>query len=127
MKLKQLLIMLVIGKFGFLNFANKEIICRVPRYIGFRAMQRQQTLLPSLLWIFLVSKLVYQTLILNAILTKMLFPLVKMIGMVWSQTSFILSSKYLDISSPTTGSEERMKLSCVLPASVIYIASIHTS
>ena len=83
MKLKQPLIMLVIGKFVFLNFANKEIMCWVPRHIGFRAMKRQP-LLPSLLWIFLVSRLVYQTLSLNTILTKMLFPLVKMIGMVWS-------------------------------------------
>ena len=56
------------------------------------AMKRQ-TLLPSLLWICLLSRLVYPTLTLNTILTNIFFPLGKMIGMMRSQTSFILSSQ----------------------------------
>ena len=49
------------------------------------------------------------------------FPLGKMIGMVQSQTSFILSSQSRKIGSPPTGGAGRMKLSCVVPASVIHI------
>ena len=42
-------------------------------------------------------------------------------------TSFILSSQSWEIGSPPTGGAGRMKLSCVVPASVILIWHIHTS
>ena len=45
----------------------------------------------------------------------------KMIGMVRSRTSFILSSRSWEIGSPPTGGAGRMKLACVLPASVIHM------
>ena len=54
-------------------------------------------------------------------LTNIFFPLGKMIGMVWSQTSFILSSQSWEIGSPPTGGAGRIKLSCVVPTSVIHI------
>ena len=47
----------------------------------------------------------------------------KMIGMVRLRTSFILSSQSWEIGSPPTGGAGRMKLSCVVPASVIHIWS----
>ena len=53
---------------------------------------KRQTLLPSLLWISLVSRLVYLMLILNTILTNIFLPLGKMIGMVRLRTSFILAT-----------------------------------
>ena len=49
------------------------------------------------------------------------FPLGKMIGTVRLRTSFILSSHSWEIGSPPTGGAGRMKLSCVVPASVIHI------
>ena len=49
------------------------------------------------------------------------------IWMVRSWTSFILSSQSWEIGSPPTGGAGRMKLSCVVPASVIHIWPIHTS
>ena len=45
--------------------------------------------------------------------------------MVWFRTSFILSSQSWGICSPTGGAR-RMKLSCVVPASVTYFCPIHT-
>ena len=50
-----------------------------------------------------------------------IFPLGKMIGMVWLRTSFILSSRSWDIGSLLTGSAGRMKLSCVMPALVTHL------
>ena len=44
-----------------------------------------------------------------------------MIGMVQLRTSFILLTQSWDIGSPPTGSAGRMKLSCVVPTSVIRI------
>ena len=55
----------------------------------------------------------------------LLFSLGMMIGMVRSRTSFILSSQSWEIDSPPTGGAGRMKLSCVVPASVIHIGPIH--
>ena len=89
-----------------------------PVMLALRAMKRQ-TLLPSLLWSCLVSRLVYLTLTLNTILTNILFPLGKMIGMVRWRISFILSSPSWEIGSPPTVNTGRMKLSCAVPASVI--------
>ena len=60
-----------------------------------------------------MSRLVYPTLILNTILTNILFPLGKMIGMVRLQTRFIPSSRSWESGSPPTGSAGRIKLSCV--------------
>ena len=48
-----------------------------------------------------------------------------MTGMVWSQTSFILSSQFREIGSPPTVQEGRRSL--VMPASVIHIWPIHIS
>ena len=48
-------------------------------------------------------------------------PLGKAIGTVRSRTSFILSSQSWEIGRPPTGGAGRMKLSCVVPASVIHI------
>ena len=79
-----------------------------PVMLALRAMKRQ-TLLPSLLWSCLVSRLVYLTLTLNTILTNILFPLGKMIGMVRWRISFILSSQSWEIGSPPTGCAGRMK------------------
>ena len=45
----------------------------------------------------------------------------------WSWTSLILSSQSWEIGSPPTGGAGRMKLSCVVPASVIHIWPIHIS
>ena len=44
-----------------------------------------------------------------------------MIGMVQLRRSFILSSQSWEIGSPPTGGAGRMKLSCVVPASVTRI------
>ena len=55
------------------------------------------------------------------------FLLGKMIGTVRSWTSFILSSQSWETGSPPTGGAGKMKLSCVVPASVIHIWPIHTS
>ena len=50
---------------------------------------KRQTLLPSLLWICLESRLGYSILVLNIMLTGILFPIGKMIGMVRSRTRFL--------------------------------------
>ena len=71
---------------------------------------KSQTLLPSRLWICLLLPMV-----LNTIFTYLFFPLGKMIGMVRSRASFILSSQSWEIDSPPTGSAGRIKLSCVGP------------
>ena len=91
-----------------------------PAILALRAMKRQ-TLLPSLHWICLVPRLVYPVMILNIVSTNISFPLGKMTGMVLSRTRFILSSRYWEIGSPPTGGAGRMKLSCVVPASVIHM------
>ena len=78
-------------------------------------------------WICLVPRLVYHTLILNIVSANIFFPLGKMIGMVRSRTSFILLSQSWEIGSPPTGGAGRMKLSWVVPASVIHIWPIHIS
>ena len=71
--------------------------------------------------------LVYPILILNIYSTNIFFRLGKMIGMVQSWTSFILSSQSWEIGSSPTGSAGRMKLSCVVPTSIIFIWPIYTS
>ena len=63
-----------------------------PAILALEVMKRQ-ILLPSLLWICLMSMLVYPALI----LTSIFFPLGKMVGMVRLQTSFILSSPSWEI------------------------------
>ena len=68
-----------------------------PAVLALGAM-KMQTLLPSLLWICLVLRLVYPSLILNTILTNIFFPLGKMIGMLRSWTSYILSSRSWEIA-----------------------------
>ena len=88
---------------------------------------KRQALLPSLHWICLIPRLVYTIMILNIVSANIFFPLAKVIGMVWSRTSFILSSQSWEIGSPPTGGAGRMKLSCVMPASVIHIWSIRIS
>ena len=85
-------------------------------FVGYPAIlalgtMKGQTLLPRLLWICLISRLVYPILILFIILISIFFSFGKMIGMVRSQTSFILPSQSWEIGSPT-GSAGRMKLSC---------------
>ena len=53
----------------FLTFHNKDItLCRVPYHVDIRGDEERQTLLPGLLWICLMSRLVYPILILNTIL-----------------------------------------------------------
>ena len=64
--------------------------------------------------------LVYTILILNIMLGNIFFPLGKTIEMVRLRTIFILSSQSWEIGSPT-GSAARMKLSCPILATVIYI------
>ena len=88
---------------------------------------KMQTLLLSLLWICLVSRWVYQILILNTILNNIFFPLGKMIGMVRSRNNFILLSRFWEIGSPPRGSAGRMKFFCVMPASVMHIWPIYIS
>ena len=79
-KLEHPLIRMVIQKCVFLNFANKDItFCWVPSHVALGAIKRQ-LLLPSLLWICLVSRLVYPTLIWNTILPNLFFPFGKMIS-----------------------------------------------
>ena len=64
--------------------------------------------------------LVYTILILNIMLGNIFFPLGKTIEMVRLRTIFILSSQSWEIGSPT-GSAARMKLSCPMLATFIYI------
>ena len=59
--------------------------------------------------------------------TNIFFPLGKMIGMVRLRIRFIPTSQSWEIGSPPTGGAGRMKLSCVVPATVIRIWLIHTS
>ena len=77
--------------------------------MALRAMKRQ-TLLPSLHWICHVPRLVYPIVILNIVSANIFFPLGKMIGMVRSRTSFILSIQSWEIGSPPTGGAGWMKL-----------------
>ena len=63
----------------------------------------------------LVSKLVYPVLMLNTILTNILFPHGKINGVVRSRTRFILSSRSWETGSHPTGCAGRMKLSYVVP------------
>ena len=72
-------------------------------------VMRGQTLLPSLHWIDLMTRLVYPIMILNIVSTNIFLPLSKMIGTVRSWTSFILSSQFWEIGSPPTGGAGRMK------------------
>ena len=91
-----------------------------PAILALRAMKRQIQL-PSLPWSCLVPRLVYPIMILNIVSTNISFPRGKMTGTVRSRTSFILSSQSWEIGSPPTGGAGRLKLSCVVPASVIRI------
>ena len=103
------------------NFAKNVIVfVGYPAILALRAIKRQ-TLLPSLHWICLIPKLVYPIMILNIVSTYIFFPLGKMIGMVRSRTSFILSSQSWEIGSSPTDGVGRMRLFCVVPASVIHI------
>ena len=84
---------MVIQRLSF-NILPRKTFCIVgyPAILALGAMKRQ-TLLPSLLWICLMSRWMYPTQILNTLLTNIFFLLGKMVGMVWLQTSFILSSR----------------------------------
>ena len=95
------------------KFCQKKTLLFVgyPAILALRAMKRQT-----------LPRLVYPTLILNIVSANILFPLAKIIGMVRSRTSFILSSQSWEIGSPPTGGAGRMKLSCV-----IHIYPIHIS
>ena len=57
-------------------------------------------------------RLVYSILILKIMSASIFFPLGKMIGVVWLQTNFILSSLAWEISNLPTGSATRMNVSC---------------
>ena len=104
MKLEHPLIGMVIQKCVFLKFDNKEkLFC-----VGYPAimaldMMEMQTLLKSLRWTCFGVHNIF-------------LPLGKMIGMVRSRTSFILSSRFWEIGSPPTGGAGRMKLFCVVPS-----------
>ena len=76
---------------------------------------KRQTKLPNL------PRLVYPIPLLNIVSVNIFFPLGKMMGMVRLRTNFILSSWSWEIGSPPTGGAGRMKLSCVVPVSVILI------
>ena len=92
--------------------------------MSLRAMKRQ-TLLPSLHWICIIPGLVYPLMIfLNIVSANIFFPLGKLIGMVRSRTSFILSGQSWEIGGPAAGG---MGLSCVVPTSVVHIWSIQVS
>ena len=60
-------------------------------------------------------------LILNVVSASMFFALGKVIGMVRLRTIFILSSQAWKIGSPPAGSARRVKITCVVPASVVHI------
>ena len=112
------------------KFCQKRHGClRVPSHIGIYGNERvmKGTLLPSLHWICRMPRLVYPNMILNIVAANIFFPLGKIVGMVWLQTSFILSSQSWEIDRPPTGSAGRMKLSCVIPELVIHIWPIHIS
>ena len=127
MKLEHPLIGMVIRKCVFFNIAKKDIVfVGYPAILALRATKRRIQL-PSLPWSCLVPKLVYPIMILNIVSTNISFPLGKMIGTVRSWTSFILSSQSWEIGSPPTSGAGRMKLACVVPASVIRIWPIHIS
>ena len=57
---------------------------------------------------------------LKYLISQYIFPLGKMNGTVRSRTSFILSNQSWEIGNPPTGGAGRMKLFCVVPASVIF-------
>ena len=122
MKLEHPFIGMVIRMCVFFNFAKKILFVVGHPAILVLKVTKRQTLLPNLLWVCLVSRLVYSVLIL---LTNIFFPFGKIIGMVRSRISFILSSQSWEIGSTLTGGAGRMKLSCVVPASVMHIRSIH--
>ena len=86
-------------------------------------IMKGQTLLPSLHWIYLMPRLVYNIMILNIVSINIYyFHLARWLE--WCgkvSTSFILSSWSWEIGSPPIGGAERMKLSCVVPTSVIRI------
>ena len=90
-----------------------------PAILALRVMKGHSA--ASLHWICLMPGLVYPVMILNIVSTNTFFPLGKMIELVRLQTSFILSSRSWEIGSPPTGGAGRMKLYCIVPASVIHI------
>ena len=114
------LIEMVIRTYVFFNFANKDIFCWVPSHIGIKNNEKTDSVAKSALDL-LRFKVVYPILVLNNILTNIFFPLGKMIEVVLSRTSLILSNQSRLIGSPPTDSAGRMKLSSVVLASVIPI------
>ena len=108
MELEHHLTGMVIRKCVLLNFANKDIICVGYASIVVLEVKIRQTLLSSVHWICIMARLMYPILILNTILTNIFFPHDKIIGMVRSRTSFILSSRCWEVGSPPTGGAGRI-------------------
>ena len=109
MKLEHPLIGMVIRKCLFLNIAKKVIVfCWVPSHTGIKGNKKADSAAKSALDLP-HAKVLYPIMILNIVSTNISFPLGKMIGMVRSRTSFILSSQSWEIGSPPTGGAGRMK------------------
>ena len=92
----------------FLHFANKYII-----FVGIRDNEKANFATNSALG--------YPIRILRIVSANILFPLSMVFGMVWSRTSFNLSSRSWEIGSHPRGGAGRMELSCVVPPSAIHI------
>ena len=96
-------------KICLLKFCQKrnDSFVEYPAILALGAMKRQ-TLLSSLHWICLITRSVHHIIILN-VSANIFFAFGKMIRMMRSRTSFILSSQSWEIGSPPTGGAGRMK------------------
>ena len=101
------------------NFAKKDIyFFGVPCHIGIRGNERADSAAKSALDLLHAKVGVPYYDFKHCI--NQYIPLGKMIGMVQLRTSFILSNQSWEIGSPIGGAG-RIKLSCVIPTSVIRI------
>ena len=92
---------------SFFNFASKYIIFFwIPSHIGIKDNGKADCASKSAL-----DCLVYPMISFNILLANILFPLGKIIGMVRSRTSFVLSGQSREIGSPPTGGAGRMEWS----------------